>query len=278
VQVRTPVGGAGGTEYSVTIWRQSDDSTLSNLLCQQPLTPAFSPTNGLYAVSVAESVLAWQCTPTRAQAGASIFHSLNQGAWLGVASNAAASRPVAVGDNRYEIKVVAEDPSFERFYRITVHRLSKDASLASLVPGSSSLSPAFGGAQLSYTMSLPSATAALTFVPAFAYTGVTALPAAVPATTATYTWNGVAGAAPLLHLGATPPLALREGDNYFTLRVRAEDSSTALYSVTVHRISADVRLSNLVMSPPGNGLTPPFHRDQLVYSVTVAESPRPTPR
>ena len=259
-----------GTAYTITIHRRSDDATLSNLLCTQPLTPAFSPTTLSYTVLIANGVTSWTCTPTRSQSAATISHSLNQDTWVSVASNAPAVRPMAVGDNRYAIRVIAEDVAYERQYIMIVHRMSNDAKLAGLTPSAFSLVPTFTSSQLSYNLSVSSSTASLTFRPLFSYTGVTATwLGAVPATTASYVFNGAPTPVAILNNAVSSSLTLLEGDNTFALRLEAEDATTLTYTITIHRISADTKLSSLIVTPTGSGYSPAFAPTAYAYVVNM---------
>jgi len=265
-----PNAGAG-TPYTITIRRQSNDATLSNLVCDQPYSPVFAPSESTFIVTIQHAITTWTCRPTSTQADATIEHALDQGAWQVVLSNAEAMRPMSVGDNRYEIRVTAEDPNYQQFYTFTVHRLSNDCFLADLAPSKSSLSPAFASNQFYYNMSLASSVPSLIFTPTFSYVDpVAAFVGTQPATNAWYKWNNISlPTTKILNQQPTQTLMLNEGDNHFEIRVEAEDSSIQSYYVTVHRISSDVRLSGLVMSPSGSGLTPAFNLDVFNYDVQV---------
>ena len=266
LRIRSPAG--SGTDYVISILRMSNDATLSNLACDVALNPVFLPATINYRVTLPYTTNTWSCTPTRAQGGAAIAHSRNEDPWLAVTSATSFTRAVSIGDNYVQIRVIAEDNAYSKVYMLVVHVLSHDSSLSDLVAGSSALSPAFAPATTSYQLTLGSAIGSITFQPSFTYLGTTAAPTVGPATTAFYSWRSAPDVAILTGGVTAPALTVLEGDNSFVLRVVAEDSTPTLYTVNVHRISADVRLGSLVMSP-AQAFTPPFFLDTFDYDVSV---------
>ena len=98
--------------------------------------------------------------------------------------------------------------------------------------------------------------------------GTYPLSSSTPATTAQWQWNGGSSFS-VLSSESTPALAVMAGDNFFVLSIMAEDGSTTVYSVAVHRLSSDARLQILFPTPFGAGFTPAWNPDTFAYTVLM---------
>ena len=131
--------------------------------------------------------------------------------------------------------------------------VSNNANLASLVPGSGSLSPAFDPATTSYTLSVPYAVTSLSV------TQTTA------AGTATVNVNGGA----VVSGTASSAINLTVGINTITTVVTAQDSSTKSYTLVVTRAVASSNASLASLVPGAGSLLPTFDSATITYSLSV---------
>ena len=146
-------------------------------------------------------------------------------------------------------------------YIFNVHRLSIDATLASLTstPAGGGLIPAFSPTVYVYTLTVPNVVSSLTFTTLYSYLLASAV----------ISRNNAPSVA-MLHNNATAAQALVIPDTGFLIRATAEDSVTSKqYQITVHRQSIVVTLSTLSLSVP---LLPAFSSTLYTYSIIVGTS------
>lgn len=136
-----------------------------------------------------------------------------------------------LGDNIVTITVTAENGS-KRVYKVIINKTkSSDVYLKSLVPSNGKLEPKFDKNQLSYTIDVDKNVG--TF-------DLDAIPNDKKSTLS-YTFNG----RPVTSLDN---LILRDGPNYITITVTAEDGSARTYNVTVNKEPNEVDRNSLLES------------------------------
>jgi hypothetical protein len=187
-------------EYQASI--PSTDATISGLsVSPGTLSPAFASGTEDYTVSVPNATDSITLTATTTDTNATVTGD-------GVKS-------LNVGENKFEITVIAEDGIAEKTYTVTVTRAaSTDATLSNLSVNPGTLSPAFSSGTEEYTVSVPNATDSIT---------LTATKADANASVA---GDGVK--------------SLNVGANTFKITVTAQDGiMTKTYTVTVTRAAPD---------------------------------------
>ena len=219
--------------YRVTVRRLSNDATLSSLAVSAGnLSPAFNPNVTEYGVTLASGVTRVNVTGVAAHAGARVEGNV-------------ANMTVAVGVNVVDITVRAEDDT-EKTYRISITRLSDDATLQNLQVSTGTLSPAFNAAVTEYVLS-------------------------VGAETASVSINGVANHAAAGVTGSVTDKILPIGETVVNITVTAEDGATKrTYTVIAVRPSDDATLSSISLSE--GTLSPAFNPNVKDYTVQVASN------
>ena len=240
--------------YTVTVTRTPlANATLSGVtLSAGTLSPVFAATALSYTASVANTVTGITVTPTATDAAAVITVN-NTTVASGTAS---ASIPLKVGANAISV-VVTETGAVTISYTITVTRAqSVNDNLSNLALSTGTLSQVFSASVLSYTATVPNATASITVTP-------TAADA-----TATIKVNGTAVASGK----ASGSIALTPGSNTINTVVTAQDGKTTkTYTTTVTRTPlTSANLISLVLS--SGTLSPVFNTSILKYSASVASS------
>ncbi|MDR0970221.1 MAG: cadherin-like beta sandwich domain-containing protein, partial [Lentimicrobiaceae bacterium] len=217
--------------YTVNIYRESNDATLSSLTAgPATLSPAFSSGTYTYNDTVPYNTYLMALVATATDANATI-----PATDLGI-------KTLSVGANQFTITVTAEDDSYTQVYTVNVYRLSNDATLSGLTASPATLAPTFASGTYTYNDTVPYATSSVTL-----------------AATATYAQATVTGAG---------VKALAVGSNQFTVTVTSEDNSaTLVYTVNIYRQSNDATLSALTASPAV--LSPTFASGTYTYYDTV---------
>ncbi len=244
---------------TVTLVVASSDADLFDLVTTpvMDLTPAFDSATLNYTVTVPYSTASMRVTPTKWDPGATI--KVND---VAVASGTA-SAPISLnqGVNTITTVVTAQDTTTTKTYTLTVLRSapSNNANLDYLEPSAGTLAPSFNSGIISYTATVPYATANLTVTPTAADTLATIKVNDVAVTSGT----------------ASASIPLSVGANTITTVVTAEDTTTQkTYTLTVTR-SAPSNNANLASLEPSAGtLSPPFNSFLVTYTATV---PYPTP-
>ena len=206
---------------TVTLTAASSDADLFDLVTTpvMDLTPAFDSATLNYTVTVPYSTASMRVTPTKWDPGATI--KVND---VAVASGTA-SAPISLnpGVNTITTVVTAQDTTTTKTYTLTVTRSapSTNANLASLEPSAGTLAPSFNSGIISYTATVPYATANLTVTPTAADTLATIKVNDVAVTSGT----------------ASASIPLSVGANTITTVVTAEDTTTQkTYTLTVTRL------------------------------------------
>ena len=155
---------------TVTLTAASSDADLFDLVTTpvMDLTPAFDSATLNYTVTVPYSTASMRVTPTKWDPGATI--KVND---VAVASGTA-SAPISLnpGVNTITTVVTAQDTTTTKTYTLTVLRSapSNNANLDYLEPSAGTLAPSFNSGIISYTATVPYATANLTVTPTAADT------------------------------------------------------------------------------------------------------------
>ena len=233
---RITVTAENGTQkiYNVTVIRQSNDATLSNLTVSDgTLAPAFIPSETNYTVNVGNATTDIVATGTPTHPGATV--------------TVVGGGSLAVGSNTVTVTVTSEDGTVSKDYTIIVFRApSSDANLSGILVSSGMLSPVFSSGTTSYTV----------------YAGsVTSIDV-----------EGIANHPGASVSGNVAGKLLKLGNNTITLTVTAENGTTTKnYTVIVVRTpSSDADLQNITL---GSGtLNPSFNSSVSTYTVDVPNS------
>jgi len=249
----TAQDGVHTQDYTITVTRAASSvAYLSSLkISNGALTPAFSATTNSYTATVAYGVSSITVTPTTPGSTGTI--TVNN---VAVASGSASQNlPLAVGPNIITTVVTAADGVTTNTYTLVVtETASPNATLASLVPGAGSLSPAFSPGTISYTESVANSVAAISITPTATAAGATITVNTVPVPSGTTSNSQI----------------LYPGPNTISIMVTAPDGvTTKTYTVIVTRApSSNANLSTFKIS---NGtLTPAFSSPTTSYAASVA--------
>lgn len=193
----------------------------------QTLTPAFEAAVLEYRTEVEPGV-----------SNAQIIASAEEGAIIHGDGN----KSLEVGDNLFEVQVVAENGE-ERIYKITIYRPASNKNhLIDLVPSVGELTPAFSYTKDEYSISLDSSASLLSFT-----------------VTTEDRFAKVEGA---------DPQVIPDGESTREIIVTAEDGSKKTYTIHVHKDRTDeARLKSLVID--GYTLNETFDKDQFRYTLRV---------
>ncbi|MDR2814273.1 MAG: cadherin-like beta sandwich domain-containing protein, partial [Prevotellaceae bacterium] len=191
--------------YTVTVTRAaasaSSDATLKVLsVSTGTLSPAFNANTTGYTVNVANSVSSITISATANHASATV-------------SGAGSNKNLSVGENVFDVTVIAQDGTTTKTYTLTITRAAASTevspTLSALVVSNGVLSPTFSPAVTSYTVEVPNSVSSITLT-AVSESGVT-----------------VTGA-------GTKPLSV--GENTFNITVQS-GSNLKTYTVRVTRLS-----------------------------------------
>ncbi|MFB6365199.1 cadherin-like beta sandwich domain-containing protein [Paenibacillus elgii] len=202
------------------------------------LSPPFQPLHmGYVLADVPYSMSSLAVTPVLSDANASVYVRANGGSYIQAVSGSPATLPLTLGDNKLEIKVLAEDPSVEKIYTLSVTRLkNSDASLSGL-----SVSPGhldFSSQVTDYSVTVSRSVPSLTVKPV--------LPDGNPVATIQVRING-GSYVPVQSGMDSPALPLISGvPNVIEVLVTAQDGTTRMYTIRVTQAGTPV-LTNLVM-------------------------------
>ena len=232
-----------GTTYgtNATFIAASNNANLSGLTPGTgTLAPSFNANTTEYAFNVSNTTTSMTIRPNLADTAATARVNrivVNSGTYSGAIN-------LAVGPNVISVEVTAQDGVTIKTYNVTVTRLSANADLASLVPSSGTLSPAFDGATISYTLSVP-----------YGVTGLRVTPTVADAM-ATVKVNTVS----VISGSQSATIALNVGSNTITTVVTAQNAATKTYTLTVTRqplvttynSAADVPVTVSALTATGN--------------------------
>src|SRR6266446_1763756 len=157
---------AQSNEVSLTTSAPSNNASLASLVSSAgTLTPVFASGTTSYTASVANATTSITITPTAADGNATV--KVNG---VTVSSGSASgSISLNVGSNIITTVVTAQDGITTKTYTLTVTRAgATNADLASLIPSSGSLTPAFASGTTNYSVSVSNTTASMTVTPTVA--------------------------------------------------------------------------------------------------------------
>jgi alpha-tubulin suppressor-like RCC1 family protein len=226
---------------NMTFIAASNNANLSGLTPGTgTLAPSFNANTTEYAFNVSNTTTSMTIRPTLADTTATARVNgivVNSGTYSGAIN-------LAVGPNVISVEVTAQDGVTIKTYNVTVTRLSANADLASLVPITGTLSPAFESATISYTMTVP-----------YEVTGLRITPTVADAT-ATVKVNTVS----VISGSQSATIALNLGSNTITTVVTAQNATTKTYTLTVTRqplvttynSAADVPVTVSALTVTGN--------------------------
>nr|WP_281367795.1 cadherin-like beta sandwich domain-containing protein [Saccharibacillus deserti] len=239
--------------YTVTVYREvlPKDASLDALQVTsvrgtELLAPEFPAKQQEYRADVpypvAKAVI--EALPTDLQARVTIN---------GLAASGEKEVLLAEGDNRFEIRVLAQDGKTERFYTLNIfrHYSSKNANLIRLTPGTGSLKPGFTPEETQYTLDVAHE------VEAIELDAVLSDPK-----TAASKIVGKDGAS----LDRLP-----EGRSEFNIVVLAENGTIKVYTLVVNRAAAPVPTPNPDPTPV------PTPNPDPTPALAPAPNPVPTP-
>lgn len=240
-------------EYSIQVFRSlSTDADLTNLVVSSgTLNPAFNSATTSYSNTVGSDVSSITVTPTRSSSLASITVN-GQSVTSGSPSQ---SIPLNFGSNTITTVVTAQNGS-TKTYTVNVNRpASGNAELSNLVPNSGSLTPAFAGATINYTMTVPHATLNIRFTPT------------VADPSATVKVNGLTVASG----SQSQNISLSVGSNIILVVVTAQNGTTQTYTIDVERaIGSDPNLSDIFLN--SGTLNPAFAQNTINYTASVSNA------
>jgi gliding motility-associated-like protein len=267
----TAAGSSGvstGNILSFTTLASSNAALAALTTSGGTLTPVFSPATLNYNVSVNNSISTITITPTTSDVNATL--TVN-----GIAqAQGTTSKPITLnlGNNKITTIVTAQDGTTTSSYTLTINRsapatASSNATLANLVLGSGSLSPAFTSGTVNYTANVTNNISRITVTPTTSNGK------------ATVKVNGIA----VTSGSASASLPLNVGNNTITMVVTAQDGiTTQSYAILVNRQSpsstttapgtpsSNANLASLIMSS-GN-LNPVFTSGATSYTASVSNT------
>ncbi|MCP3774907.1 cadherin-like beta sandwich domain-containing protein [Paenibacillus sp. MZ04-78.2] len=228
--------------YTITVVRAAPgtNAQLSALtIFGSTLSLPFQPhLMGYVLADVPYSTSSLAVAPVLSDVNASVYVRANGGSYIqAVSGSPTALLPLKVGSNKLEIKVVAEDPSEEKIYTLSVTRLkNSDASLSGL-----SVSPGhldFSSQVTDYSMTVSRSVPSLTVKPV--------LPDGNPVAKIQVRVNG--GSYVSVQSGMdSPALPLISGvPNVIEVLVTAQDGTTRLYTIRVTQAGTPM-LTKMVM-------------------------------
>ncbi len=222
--VVTAQNGTTTKTYTITVTRAlSSDASLSNILLSAgTLSPVFAKTSTSYTVSVPNTTTSITLTPTTTNGNATM--KVNGTA---VSSGTPSGQiTLNVGQNTISILVSAQDGATTKTYTISVTRVpSINASLASMSPSVTPLSPIFAPATTSYTLAVKNSITSMTVKPVTSDAN------------ATIKVNG----ATVVSGTTSQAIALAVGSNNISVVVTAQDGTTTrTYTITVTRAAGPV--------------------------------------
>ncbi|GMX62752.1 hypothetical protein Elgi_25590 [Paenibacillus elgii] len=225
--------------YNMTVKRQNNNAWLSGLdVAPGTLNEAFAYDRLAYTMAdVPYSTSSLTVTPALSDANASVYVRANGGSYVPAANGSPATLPLTVGSNTLEIKVLAEDPSVEKIYTLTVTRLkNSEASLSGLTVSPGYLD--FSGQVTDYSMTVSRSVPSLTVKPV--------LPDGNPVAKIQVRANG-GSYVPVQSGTDSPALPLISGvQNVIEVLVTAQDGTTRVYTIRVSQAGTPV-LTKLVM-------------------------------
>ncbi|HEX3024449.1 MAG TPA: cadherin-like beta sandwich domain-containing protein, partial [Chitinophagaceae bacterium] len=259
----TAQDGVTSIDYRIKVTRgfpSSNADLLSLTTSIDPLNAAFASATTSYNKIVINATSSMTVTPTVADATATIKVRINGGGWASLASGVTSgSLALNVGNNTVEIQVTAQDGSTVKTYTIAVLRVSTIADLSSLTINHGTLTPVFGLATLSYTVTVDNSVTTVAVTPTVALGGTIAVDL-----------NGGASAAVTSGTASGNLAVTVAGPNVIHV-VITNGIVITTYTVTITRLpSSDATLSGLEID--AGTLAPAFDGAIIDYSATVANA------
>jgi hypothetical protein len=226
----------------VTVAPSTDNDLKSLSLSAGSIAPAFAPGTFAYTLSVPNSAATTTVTAASNNSGAALQLVTAAAAVPLTSGTASVAQNLDVGANDLTVVVTSQSGVKQNYKVIVTRAAAANADLATLVPSTGSLVPAFTASNIAYTMTVPNATSSIAFTPTYAATG------------ATITVNGRA----VLSGAKSADTLLAVGATVVSIVVTAPDKvATKTYKVTVTRqASSDANLKGL--SVDSASLVPPF--------------------
>jgi len=210
------------------------DDTLNYLTVSEgSLDPYFTSNTTNYTVSVAYSVETIEISARTNAYNATI------------GDGDTGTKSLTVGENIFIINVTGFNNNFSNQYKITVTReaQSNDATLSGLTVSPGGLTPSFTTSNETYTMEVDYSVKDITVNATANHTG------------ATVTVEGAED--------------LEPGENTITVKVKAEDDTEKVYTITVTRKAASTDNTLSALSVSEGTLTPIFDSNTTAYTVEV---------
>jgi formylglycine-generating enzyme required for sulfatase activity len=242
--------------YTVSVTRTagSSNATLANLvLSEGTLSPAFAAATTAYTAEVPYTTTKLTVTPAIAGVDASV--KVNGAA----VTSGSASAEIALLNtgstvNTITILVTAQDGT-QQAYTVNVTRtaVSSNANLSNLTVSAGTLTPDFAAATITYSLTVPYATTALTVTPTAA------------STLAGTTVNGTSNTSGV----ESQAVNLSVGENTVQIAVTAQDTTVKTYTVTVTRAAASTVNTISTLSLSTGTLSPAFDAATISYTASV---------
>jgi len=196
----------------------------------RPLSPSFDKTHEEYHVDVEEGCANVQINAT-AEEGATI--------------EGIGNKVLKVGENHFDIVVIAENGE-KRTYKLTVNRpASNNANLIDIIPSVGELTPSFSYTKDDYNIYLDSSASLLSFT--------------------------VVTEDRFAKTSGTEPMVVPDGASVREIVVTAEDGTTKTYTIHIHKDRTDeARLKSLKIE--GYTLNEVFDKDKHDYTLSVPNS------
>lgn len=251
LSVKAVVAVAAGLGTSLALAAVENSAELASLTSSYGIfNPIFDPANTSYGLIVPNATSSITLTPT-SKVNCS---TIRVNGVIVTSSGTSPTIPLSVGANTITVQVTAPDGISLKTYTVIVIRISSESTLSGLEVSSGTLSPAFVLTTKDYSVSVTSASLAVT--------------PTVTDSTATVKVNGVT-----VDSGSpNTAIQLTLGNNTITVLVTAEDGATlSTYTVTVTRqASSEATLSGIVLTTGTQ--SPAFSSAITSYSISVSNA------
>jgi hypothetical protein len=182
---------------------------------------------------------------------------------------------LVTGDNYLYLRITAENGATD-IYRVQIHRVSNDPTIANIVPDYGTLIPPFSPLILNYRIQIANSITNNRFKLYSNYTEQTYMHARDLTVVDQYQsgWSNNNCGGTVGTSCFTNNYIMDVGWTFVFIWARAEDTTTWLfYNISIERLSNDPSINTLVANPgnnpPGQGLIPAFQWWQSTYRITV---------
>lgn len=240
------------TDYRIIVSRlPSHDATLKNLILNVGnMTPDFSPSVLRYSDTLPNTIGTIGFKATTGTSTSKIY--LN--GELMVSDETKSNMPLKVGDNVFNVKVIAENGDTGA-YQVRIRRLSANSNIGNLTIDHGRLSPSFASDRFEYADTVQGSVDTVRI-------GINAADSSVRSLRIRQeTINGYVSA-------RTIPIS--DGNNIVSLGVVAEDGSSSTYTVTIYRRNSDSTLDGI--TPNVGVIAPSFSKFVKSYSIILPNS------